>query len=233
MEEFNFCQEDWYGDSQCLQRGRILSWPPTSHTVNEMFLYSTVSTLNPVFKFNRCQLADTAEPTHQLLGWSSRSHQVWVCKGWSSYQQRPDRPNKINETQMTRRWKWNVPTIKIPARKYKLENHRGQCGPNDTHASPSCQRGRLACGKWQYPWLKKVEKRVDNGKNRDESHSHVTGFKSRLWQTRQHNSYSTSVTRRSSFCLVNYAGPSHYWFTRDTGQQVWIQKSRMKATNEV
>jgi hypothetical protein len=33
--------------SQCLQSGRILSWPPTSHTVNEMFLYSTVSTLNP------------------------------------------------------------------------------------------------------------------------------------------------------------------------------------------
>jgi hypothetical protein len=24
-----------------------LSWPPTSHTVNEMFLYSTVSTLKP------------------------------------------------------------------------------------------------------------------------------------------------------------------------------------------
>lgn len=32
---------------QCLQRGRILSCPPTSQTVNEMFLYSTVSTLNP------------------------------------------------------------------------------------------------------------------------------------------------------------------------------------------
>ena len=27
--------------------GRTLSWPPTSHTVNEMFLYSTVSTLKP------------------------------------------------------------------------------------------------------------------------------------------------------------------------------------------
>ena len=26
---------------------RTLSWPPTSHTVNEMFLYSTVSTLKP------------------------------------------------------------------------------------------------------------------------------------------------------------------------------------------
>lgn len=34
-------------DSQCLQRGRILSCPPTSHTVKEMFLYSTVSTLKP------------------------------------------------------------------------------------------------------------------------------------------------------------------------------------------
>jgi hypothetical protein len=34
-------------DVQCLQRGRILSCPPTSQTVNEMFLYSTVSTLNP------------------------------------------------------------------------------------------------------------------------------------------------------------------------------------------
>ena len=32
---------------QCLQRGRILSCPPTSQTVNEMFLYSTVSTLKP------------------------------------------------------------------------------------------------------------------------------------------------------------------------------------------
>ena len=35
-------------DVQCLQRGRILSCPPTSQTVNEMFLYSTVSTLKPV-----------------------------------------------------------------------------------------------------------------------------------------------------------------------------------------
>ena len=34
-------------DEQCLQRGRILSCPPTSQTVKEMFLYSTVSTLNP------------------------------------------------------------------------------------------------------------------------------------------------------------------------------------------
>lgn len=34
-------------DAQCLQRGRILSCPPTSQTVNEMFLYSTVSTLKP------------------------------------------------------------------------------------------------------------------------------------------------------------------------------------------
>lgn len=32
---------------QCLQSGRILSCPPTSHTVKEMFLYSTVSTLKP------------------------------------------------------------------------------------------------------------------------------------------------------------------------------------------
>jgi hypothetical protein len=32
---------------QCLHNGRILSCPPTSHTVKEMFLYSTVSTLNP------------------------------------------------------------------------------------------------------------------------------------------------------------------------------------------
>lgn len=29
---------------------RTLSWPPTSHTVKEMFLYSTVSTLNPICK---------------------------------------------------------------------------------------------------------------------------------------------------------------------------------------
>ena len=35
------------GHVQCLHKGRILSWPPTSHTVKEMFLYSTVSTLNP------------------------------------------------------------------------------------------------------------------------------------------------------------------------------------------
>lgn len=34
-------------DIQCLHNGRILSCPPTSHTVNEMFLYSTVSTLKP------------------------------------------------------------------------------------------------------------------------------------------------------------------------------------------
>lgn len=34
-------------DSQCLHRGLILSCPPTSHTVNEIFLYSTVSTLKP------------------------------------------------------------------------------------------------------------------------------------------------------------------------------------------
>merc|ERR1711998_559827 len=34
--------------SQWRQSGRILSWPPTSHTVNEMFLYSTVSTLKPM-----------------------------------------------------------------------------------------------------------------------------------------------------------------------------------------
>ena len=34
-------------DLQCLQRGRILSCPPTSHTVKEIFLYSTVSTLKP------------------------------------------------------------------------------------------------------------------------------------------------------------------------------------------
>lgn len=34
-------------DLQCLQSGRILSCPPTSHTVKEMFLYSTVSTLKP------------------------------------------------------------------------------------------------------------------------------------------------------------------------------------------
>ena len=33
---------------QCLQRGRILSCPPTSQTVKEMFLYSTVSTLKPI-----------------------------------------------------------------------------------------------------------------------------------------------------------------------------------------
>ena len=32
---------------QCLHRGRILSCPPTSQTVNEIFLYSTVSTLKP------------------------------------------------------------------------------------------------------------------------------------------------------------------------------------------
>jgi hypothetical protein len=32
---------------QCLQSGRILSWPPTSQTVKLMFLYSTVSTLKP------------------------------------------------------------------------------------------------------------------------------------------------------------------------------------------
>ena len=31
-----------------LTSGRILSCPPTSHTVNEMFLYSTVSTLKPM-----------------------------------------------------------------------------------------------------------------------------------------------------------------------------------------
>merc|ERR1711971_1470312 len=31
-----------------LHNGRILSCPPTSQTVNEMFLYSTVSTLNPM-----------------------------------------------------------------------------------------------------------------------------------------------------------------------------------------
>ena len=29
------------------EAARTLSWPPTSHTVNEMFLYSTVSTLKP------------------------------------------------------------------------------------------------------------------------------------------------------------------------------------------
>merc|ERR1712151_110446 len=29
-------------------RGRILSWPPTSQTVKLMFLYSTVSTLKPM-----------------------------------------------------------------------------------------------------------------------------------------------------------------------------------------
>jgi hypothetical protein len=34
---------------QCLHRGRILSCPPTSQTVKEIFLYSTVSTLNPKF----------------------------------------------------------------------------------------------------------------------------------------------------------------------------------------
>merc|ERR1719263_2289969 len=32
----------------CLHKGRILSWPPTSHTVKLMFLYSTVSTLKPI-----------------------------------------------------------------------------------------------------------------------------------------------------------------------------------------
>lgn len=37
---------------QCLQRGRILSCPPTSQTVNEMFLYSTVSTLKPMIEVN-------------------------------------------------------------------------------------------------------------------------------------------------------------------------------------
>jgi hypothetical protein len=34
-------------NAQCLQSGRILSCPPTSQTVKEMFLYSTVSTLKP------------------------------------------------------------------------------------------------------------------------------------------------------------------------------------------
>merc|ERR1711934_1316840 len=28
--------------------GSTLSWPPTSHTVKQMFLYSTVSTLKPI-----------------------------------------------------------------------------------------------------------------------------------------------------------------------------------------
>ena len=32
---------------QCLHKGRILSCPPTSQTVKEIFLYSTVSTLKP------------------------------------------------------------------------------------------------------------------------------------------------------------------------------------------
>merc|ERR1711970_899307 len=33
---------------QCCQRGLILVWPPTSHTVKLICLYSTVSTLNPM-----------------------------------------------------------------------------------------------------------------------------------------------------------------------------------------
>ena len=44
------CQYDRTGRPgmiQCLQRGRILSCPPTSQTVKLMFLYSTVSTLKP------------------------------------------------------------------------------------------------------------------------------------------------------------------------------------------
>jgi hypothetical protein len=46
-----------HADVQCLHRGRILSWPPTSHTVNEMFLYSTVSTLNPELnQYSGCSL---------------------------------------------------------------------------------------------------------------------------------------------------------------------------------
>jgi hypothetical protein len=59
---------DQGSDRQCLQRGRILSWPPTSHTVNEMFLYSTVSTLKPVVM---CQITTEYIPpiSHRLLGW--------------------------------------------------------------------------------------------------------------------------------------------------------------------
>ena len=38
-------------------RARTLSWPPTSHTVNEMFLYSTVSTLKPAHTRRRAASA--------------------------------------------------------------------------------------------------------------------------------------------------------------------------------
>lgn len=52
--------------AQCLQRGRILSWPPTSHTVNEMFLYSTVSTLKPLDSIHTISPCRTRQTTSRL-----------------------------------------------------------------------------------------------------------------------------------------------------------------------
>ena len=60
-------------DVQCLQRGRILSCPPTSHTVNEMFLYSTVSTLKPAEESQKREDVNIGErgagSTDQWWGW--------------------------------------------------------------------------------------------------------------------------------------------------------------------
>lgn len=50
MKEMSDVQQPEGHDLQCLHKGRILSCPPTSHTVNEIFLYSTVSTLKPVIR---------------------------------------------------------------------------------------------------------------------------------------------------------------------------------------
>ena len=46
------------------RRLRTLSWPPTSHTVKLMFLYSTVSTLKPAGRWGR-RRAGGAEQCHE------------------------------------------------------------------------------------------------------------------------------------------------------------------------
>lgn len=84
-----------------------LSWPPTSQTVKLMFLYSTVSTLNPnqiimiiesnyyTTKTNWVELGTKPEMgsvSYQWWEWWWQSRRAWACREWWSYQPHPDPP---------------------------------------------------------------------------------------------------------------------------------------------
>ena len=65
--------------------GSTLSWPPTSHTVNEMFLYSTVSTLKPEYLqgFRSAQYSCVLLCSARCRPESGKSNvagKFWICR---------------------------------------------------------------------------------------------------------------------------------------------------------